>query len=83
MLPDDPRHGTLNGYINLECRCTACRAANAAYQRRLVARRREAAGGAHPVGKPTSASTYNNYSCRCAGCRAEWAAYHRMRAARR
>ena len=38
LTPDDPRHGTTNGYINLRCRCVACRAANAkktrAYKRR-------------------------------------------------
>lgn len=26
--PDDPRHGTINGYNNLKCRCDRCRAAN-------------------------------------------------------
>ena len=29
---DDPRHGTLNGYNNLRCRCQPCRDANAAWQ---------------------------------------------------
>lgn len=37
MKPDDPRHGTPNGYNNLGCRCSACRAAFAAYH---TARRR-------------------------------------------
>lgn len=27
----DPRHGTLNGYSNLKCRCDRCKAAAAAY----------------------------------------------------
>jgi len=27
MTPDDPRHGTVNGYSNLLCRCQFCRAA--------------------------------------------------------
>jgi hypothetical protein len=30
----DPRHGTLNGYFNLRCRCEKCRKANAATRRR-------------------------------------------------
>lgn len=32
MIPGDgdPRHGTSNGYVNLECRCGECRAANRA-----------------------------------------------------
>lgn len=25
--PDDPRHGSLNGYDNLDCRCDRCKAA--------------------------------------------------------
>lgn len=29
----DPRHGTMNGYVNLRCRCGECRAANATYYR--------------------------------------------------
>ena len=28
----DPRHGTLNGYKNLDCRCDPCKAANSAGQ---------------------------------------------------
>lgn len=28
MNVDDPRHGTINGYINLGCRCSMCRDAN-------------------------------------------------------
>lgn len=27
---NDPRHGTINGYSNYQCRCGDCRAANAA-----------------------------------------------------
>jgi hypothetical protein len=29
----DPRHGTLNGYVNQRCRCVECRAAWAEYRR--------------------------------------------------
>lgn len=25
MTPDDPRHGTVNGYRNLHCHCDKCR----------------------------------------------------------
>jgi hypothetical protein len=28
----DPRHGTVNGYTNLACRCDDCRAAQRRYQ---------------------------------------------------
>lgn len=34
MSPDDPRHGTLNAYKNLRCRCTACTAAECRYEKR-------------------------------------------------
>lgn len=34
MTPDDPRHGTFNGYANLKCRCVECRAANTVYIQR-------------------------------------------------
>jgi hypothetical protein len=37
--PDDPRHGTDNGYKNLRCRCDACRIANTASQAAYRARR--------------------------------------------
>jgi hypothetical protein len=30
LAPEDPRHGTLNAYSNLGCRCRACKDANAA-----------------------------------------------------
>ena len=41
MTADDHRHGTNHGYCNLGCRCHDCRAAHAAYNRRI--RRRKAA----------------------------------------
>lgn len=48
LHPDDPRHGTTNGYGNLRCRCAACCRANTLAMRiyqqknrtRLNARRR-------------------------------------------
>lgn len=30
---DDPRHGTVNAYVNLWCRCGECRRAWATYKR--------------------------------------------------
>jgi hypothetical protein len=37
LPPNDPRHGTINGYSTLGCRCDRCRAAGtkAARRRRL------------------------------------------------
>jgi hypothetical protein len=39
MKPDDPRHGTANGYSNLKCRCAPCTAAWAEYHRQWVSRK--------------------------------------------
>lgn len=57
----DIPHGTANGYINLGCRCGACRAANAAGVRAQVAK---------PV-DPKLCPSLLNYKrrCRCDGCR--------------
>jgi hypothetical protein len=44
LPPDDPRHGTPNGYNNLGCRCQRCRDAWAAYCRALYAARKRPAG---------------------------------------
>lgn len=33
--PDDPRHGSVNGYTNHHCRCDECRFATSAYYRQL------------------------------------------------
>jgi hypothetical protein len=61
----DPRHGTLNGYFNLRCRCEKCRTTNAGYQRRLRATRHL------PPGDPRHGTNngYVNYCCRCDRCR--------------
>ncbi len=63
-------HGTLNGYTNYGCRCSACRAANAdkvweAGERRHAAMLRGDVDPPHG-----STSTYKNYRCRCGPCRA-------------
>ena len=33
MKPDDPRHGTITGYISGKCRCSLCKAAAKAYRK--------------------------------------------------
>lgn len=37
----DPRHGTVNGYKNLRCRCEMCRVANTEFQAKYRVRRAE------------------------------------------
>lgn len=41
MRPDDPRHGSDNGYSNGRCRCDLCTAAHARYQAGLRHRAQE------------------------------------------
>ena len=38
--PTDARHGTLNGYNNLRCRCDRCREANRSTHAEYIARRK-------------------------------------------
>lgn len=69
MEPDDPRHGTDNGYSNLHCRCQSCRTANAIKQRDDRARRATVKVPDHVHGTPNG---YGNWRCRCDECRRAW-----------
>lgn len=62
----DPRHGTINGYSNLRCRCPKCRSAQAA----CMAQQRAAKAG-HPIPAHVhgTANGWNYYQCRCDACR--------------
>jgi hypothetical protein len=63
--PDDPRHGTTNGYVNLRCRCERCRDANTVSQREQRARRVNAPFSQKPHGTKAG---YQNWGCRCDDC---------------
>lgn len=65
--PTDQRHGTMNGYVNLGCRCSDCRAANVARLLRVRLERAERLAADDP--RHGLASTYYNHSCRCDPCR--------------
>lgn len=69
LAPGDPRHGTMNGYVNGRCRCKSCRAARAAYQRDWRARR--AAGFYLPLEDPRHGTINgaDHFGCRCEPCR--------------
>jgi hypothetical protein len=43
LTPDDPRHGTINAYVNYGCRCPECKGARRDYGRNLRDRHIEAA----------------------------------------
>ncbi|MDN5767192.1 MAG: very short patch repair endonuclease [Humibacillus sp.] len=72
-IPENAAHGVLSTYSNYQCRCDACRAANAAYQRELIARYREQGGR----GQHGTAYRYQT-GCRCDDCRAAHAAADRQ-----
>jgi hypothetical protein len=65
--PGDARHGTVNGYSNLGCRCERCRTASTERARadRLARRLRARRGEGPPHG---SVSRYTNWGCRCLLC---------------
>lgn len=69
--PDDPRHGTENGYKNLKCRCAACKKAWAAAFQTAQRRRQFTLAVDDP--RHGRASTYGNYKCRCTPCTDAWA----------
>ena len=71
LAPTDPRHGTMNGYCNLKCRCQPCRDAWAAYFKSMKASWPQLAEDDPRHGTPNG---YGNYKCRCDACRAAWTA---------
>jgi hypothetical protein len=70
---DDPRHGSVNAYTNLACRCDACRAEWA-----RDVRVRRASWRLEP-GDPRHGTLngYSNYHCRCIACTAAGTAVRR------
>jgi hypothetical protein len=66
LTPGDPRHGSVNGYSNLRCRCQPCRDAWAALLKTYRAKRAARLDAADVV--HGSSSTYNNWGCRCDLC---------------
>jgi len=68
MLPDDPRHGTENGYNNIKCRCERCRRAHRDYQARYMRRVLEDGSLVNATVEHGSAYRYD-VGCRCDACR--------------
>ncbi len=63
--PEDPRHGTTNGYGNLGCRCERCRAAHRERHAGYIARVR---AEGRVLGRHGSTVAYDT-GCRCDVCR--------------
>ena len=81
LAPNDPRHGTRNGYMNLRCRCTACKAAHVVYQRKERALRKSRIQPDDP--RHGTYGFYANHSCRCDRCKSANAAVSRIRNTKR
>jgi hypothetical protein len=64
---DDPRHGTTNGYSNLDCRCQPCRDARRCLLRTRAKRARIARCWKLLVIHGTN-NAYTHYGCRCMPC---------------
>ena len=80
LADNDPRHGTLNGYSNLGCRCDSCRVAHTRYCAEAKLRRFARGCPEHLHGTPGG---YGNYGCRCRDCTTAWTDEHRARRQRR
>lgn len=73
-----PEHGTYYRYRHFDCRCLACKKANAEVQRKY---KQKLLDTPIPKDRHGQLSTYTNWSCRCSKCKAANAAYsRRMRA---
>ena len=71
----DSRHGSVNGYSNLKCRCQDCRDAHAANMRRYLAHVRSRGIPAHI--EHGTYNCYHTYGCRCDDCKAANARFSR------
>ena len=68
LPPGDPRHGTINGYGNLYCRCDRCKEANRLNHNEYIQKAR--ASGHLANGDVTHGSSYRyDVGCRCDLCR--------------
>ncbi|MCE0485434.1 hypothetical protein [Ornithinimicrobium sediminis] len=68
LAPDDPRHGTINGYGNLGCRCDACREAHRENHMRYMKKVRETGSLSGPDVNHGTSYRYD-VGCRCEECR--------------
>lgn len=68
LAPDDPRHGTTNGYGNLGCRCEACREANRVNHAAYMAKVRATGELSNKDAKHGTSYRYD-VGCRCDECR--------------
>ena len=68
--PEDPRHGTMNGYSNLSCRCDSCKATAKEFNAMAKVKRftKPKTGEEHWHG---TYNGYHNYNCRCGPCTAD------------
>jgi len=76
MLPDDPRHGTVNGYTNVKCRCDRCRKAWRAVVNQYKKDRIQRLMHNPKLAEHGKYTTYANWGCRCEPCKTAWKTYY-------
>jgi hypothetical protein len=78
--PDDPRHGTENGYSNLKCKCEPCKQA---WREAVAEDRKTRATKPVPDHVHGTENGYRNYGCKCDKCKTEWSRVSNRRRKRR
>ncbi|MGC5661569.1 very short patch repair endonuclease [Micromonospora sp. WMMD723] len=69
LAPDDPRHGTTNGYGNLGCRCDLCREAHRRKHVRYMHEVRKSKSLSDTTASGHGTSYRYDVGCRCEECR--------------
>jgi len=68
LTPNDPRHGTTNGYGNLDCRCQPCTEAHRLNHNQYMAKVRQTRQLATADAQHGTSYRYD-VGCRCDECR--------------
>ena len=76
--PDDPRHGTLTGYVRYNCKCEPCKEAKNTYRRQKI---QENLDKGLPKDDPRHGTTngYSYWGCRCEPCTEATRSYQRQK----
>ena len=76
--PDDPRHGTLTGYVRYNCKCEPCKEARNTYRRQKI---QENLDKGLPKDDPRHGTTngYSYWGCRCEPCTEATRSYQRQK----
>lgn len=79
LLPDDPRHGSVNAYTNQKCRCDACKQAWTQAIRKYKDSRIHRLMHDPTLAQHGKYTTYANWGCRCEECKNAWKVYYQKK----